>query len=44
MIIKKYGTLGGRAPSHAALLGDDPTDDDNVMPALEECTYEYDDT
>jgi hypothetical protein len=40
MIIQKFGTPCGTAP-HAALLSDVPTADPNVMPTLEECTYEY---
>jgi hypothetical protein len=44
MIIQKYGTPGGTAPAHDALLSDVPTDDPDVTPTLEECTYEYDDT
>jgi hypothetical protein len=44
MIVQKYGTLGGFASAHAALLSDVPADDSNIMPTLEECTDEYDDT
>jgi hypothetical protein len=43
MIILKYGTLGGHAPAHAALLSDVPTYDLEVVPTLVECTDEYDD-
>jgi hypothetical protein len=35
---------GGSALAHAALLSDVPTDDFDVMPTLEDCTYKYDDT
>jgi hypothetical protein len=44
MIIHRYGNPGGSALAHAALLSDVPTDDPDVMPTLEECTYESDDT
>jgi hypothetical protein len=44
MIIKKYGTLGGNASAYAAVLSDVPTDGTEIMPTLEECTDEYDDT
>jgi hypothetical protein len=40
MIINKYGTLEGTAPSHAALQSDVPTDDPHVMPTLKECIDE----
>jgi hypothetical protein len=43
MIIQKYGTHGGCASAHAAMLSDVPTDDPGVMPTLEDCTDEYDD-
>jgi hypothetical protein len=41
MSIQKYGTLGGSAHSHAALLSDVPTNDTNVMPTPNKCTDEY---
>jgi hypothetical protein len=45
MIIQKYGTLGGSATAHAALLSDVTADDvSGGLPTLEECTDEYDDT
>jgi hypothetical protein len=44
MIIQKYGTHGGSASAHAALLSDVPADDADSPPTLEDCTYEYDDT
>jgi hypothetical protein len=44
MIIQKYGTPGGTAPAHVALLSDVPTNDHEIMPTLEECTNEYDDS
>jgi hypothetical protein len=44
MIIHKYGTLGGSASAHAALLIDVTTDDTDSLPTLEDCTAEYDDT
>jgi hypothetical protein len=44
MIIKKYGTLGGNAHAHAAMLSVVPTYDTEVMSTPEECTDEYDDT
>jgi hypothetical protein len=44
MIVQKYGTLDGSASPHAALRSDVPTDDASVMPTLEDCTGEYDDT
>jgi hypothetical protein len=39
--IQKYGTPGGSASAHDALMSDVPTDDANVLPTLEECTDEY---
>jgi hypothetical protein len=44
MIIEKYDTPGGNTHAHAAILSDVPIDDTEVMPTLEECTDEYDDT
>jgi hypothetical protein len=44
MIIQTYGTHGGFASAHAAMLSDVSTDDLDAMPTLEECTDEYDDT
>jgi hypothetical protein len=42
MIVHKYGTLGGHAHAHAALLSDASTDAIVVMPTLDERTDEYD--
>jgi hypothetical protein len=44
MIVQKYGIPGGSASAHAALLSDIPADDADILPTLEDCTYEYDDT
>jgi hypothetical protein len=45
MIIHKYGTLGGSAIAHAALLSDVTAADDlAALPTLEECKDEYNDT
>jgi hypothetical protein len=44
MIIQKNGAPGGSHSAHAALLSDVPADDSDSLPALEECTDEYDDT
>jgi hypothetical protein len=44
MIVQKYGTLGGSAYAHAALLSDVPTDETDSLPTLEDCTDDYDDT
>jgi hypothetical protein len=44
MIIQKDAPPGGPAPTHASLLSDVPNDDLDVMPTLEECTDEYDDS
>jgi hypothetical protein len=45
MIVQKYGTPGGSATAHAALLNDvTAADDTDGMPTLEDCTDEYDDT
>jgi hypothetical protein len=38
MIIQKYGTHGGSAFAHAAMMSDVPTDDHDVFPTLEDCT------
>jgi hypothetical protein len=44
MIVQKYGTRGGSAFAHAAMLSDVPADDAKRLPTLEDYTYEYDDT
>jgi hypothetical protein len=45
MIIPKYGTPGGSALAHAAMLIDVTADDNpDGLPILEDCTDEYDDT
>jgi hypothetical protein len=45
MIIKKYGSSGGSATPHVALMSDATAADDlDGLPTLEDCTYEYDDT
>jgi hypothetical protein len=44
MIIQKYGTPGGSACAHAALLSDVTADDTDGLPTLEDYTDEYDDT
>jgi hypothetical protein len=44
MIIQKYGTLGGFASAHPAVLSDVTADDTDGLPTLEDCTNEYDDT
>jgi hypothetical protein len=44
MILHKYGTVGGSAYAHAALLSDVTADDNDILPTLEDCTDEYDDT
>jgi hypothetical protein len=44
MIVHKYGTLGGSASTHAALLSNVPTDEYDSLPTLEDSTDEYDDT
>jgi hypothetical protein len=44
MIIQKYGTHGGCASAHAALLSDVTADDSHSMSILEDCTDEYDNT
>jgi hypothetical protein len=44
MIIQKYGTPGGFAFAHAALLSDVTANDTDSLPTLEDCTYEHDDT
>jgi hypothetical protein len=43
MIVQKYGTPGGSAFAHAAMLSDVPADDTNILPTLDDCTDEYDD-
>jgi hypothetical protein len=43
MIIQTYGTRGGCASVHAALLNDVSADDPNILPTLEDCIDEYDD-
>jgi hypothetical protein len=44
MIIQMYGTRGGSAYAHAALLSNVTTDDIDSLPTFEDCTDEYDDT
>jgi hypothetical protein len=44
MIVQNHGTHGGNAFAHAALLSDVSTDDNKIMPTLDEYTDEYDDT
>jgi hypothetical protein len=44
MIIQKYGTHGGSAYAHAALLSDVTADGTDNLPTLEDCTDEYNDT
>jgi hypothetical protein len=44
MVVQKYGTPGGSASAHAALLSDVLIDETDSLPALEECTDKYDDT
>jgi hypothetical protein len=44
MIVQKYGTLGGCASAHSALLSDVPADDAATLPNLEECRDEDDDS
>jgi hypothetical protein len=44
MIVQKYGTYGGFASEHAAVQGDVPADDADIVLTLEECTFECDDT
>jgi hypothetical protein len=44
MIIQKYGTPGGPAFAQGAQPGDVSPDDHGVMPTLEDCTDENDDT
>jgi hypothetical protein len=44
MIVQKYGSRGGSALAHTALLRDVPTNDTDAMPTPEDCTNEYDDT
>jgi hypothetical protein len=39
MIVQKYGTPGGSAFAHAALLSDVPTDDVDVMPVVSNTAY-----
>jgi hypothetical protein len=43
MIVHKYGTPGGSACAHAALLSDISADETDSLPTLEECTDKYDD-
>jgi hypothetical protein len=43
MIIQKYGTRGGYASAHVAMLSDVLIDDLGALPTLEECTDEFDD-
>jgi hypothetical protein len=44
LIIQKYGTPGGSASAHAALLNDVTADDTDGLLTLEDCTDDYDDT
>jgi hypothetical protein len=44
MIIQKYGTLGGCASSHVAMLSDVSPDEHDALPTLEERTDTFDDT
>jgi hypothetical protein len=44
MIVHKFGTPGGSASTHAALLSHVPIDESDSLPTLEDCTDEYDDT
>jgi hypothetical protein len=44
MFVQKYGAHGGSASTHAALLSDLPISDSDNLPALEDCTDDYDDT
>jgi hypothetical protein len=44
MRVQKYGTLGGSASAHHAMLSDVPTDDADILPTLEDCTDENDDS
>jgi hypothetical protein len=44
MIVRKYGTLGGSACAHVALLSDVPADEIDSLPTIEDYTNEYDDT
>jgi hypothetical protein len=44
MIIQKYGTLGGYAFAHAALLKDVTADNTDGLPTLKDRTNEYDNT
>jgi hypothetical protein len=43
-IARKYGTPGGTAYAHAALRSDVPTNGLDVLPTIEDCIDEYDDT
>jgi hypothetical protein len=44
MIVQKYGTLGGSAYAHAALVSDVPADENDSLPTLEDSKDDYDDT
>jgi hypothetical protein len=44
MIVQKYGTPGGSASPHTAMLSDVPTYDVDALPTLEDFTYECDDS
>jgi hypothetical protein len=44
MIVQKYGSPGGSASTHAALLSDVPIDESDSLPTLEDCMDEHDDT
>jgi hypothetical protein len=39
-----YGTPGGSASAHTAVMSDVPADDADALVTLEDCTDEYDDT
>jgi hypothetical protein len=43
MIVQKYGTPGGSASAHVALLSDVSLDELDALPALEERTEKFDD-
>jgi hypothetical protein len=44
MVVQKFGTHGGSASAHAAVLSDVPADDVDSLPTLEDCIDEYDNT
>jgi hypothetical protein len=43
MIVQNYGTPGGPASAHAALLSDVSLDGTHVMPTRDDCSDKYDD-